>query len=420
MKNHRSIRAGFLLALSLGFMPAVSFAQYFEEEPNDACLASQTIGALDSLPASVAGSLDADFGVDPPIFDVDFYTAEAAAGSRLRLELRGAESGEGTLGDPFLGVFDAACNLIAFNDDSVLGLDSRLDFQVPADGVFTVAAAGCCDAGFDGQHPQEGSYVLHVLEAPPAIGSIGGRLVDAVSGAPLAGFLPPYPFLELFRCGAASCPEYVAFAVPDNDGRFRIETDNNGNPLEVGEYRLEARAEAYEPAQVGPFAIAAAEDFDLGDIGLHPPPVVFGNVVPCADVPASGGLCRYSVEVRNNTRRPIQGIGWSIVQAAGTGSALGYSVFAADREQLARIPALSSRRLVFSFRVPEGVAVGAFFCPDAWFSDRENAFLGTLRTEFLFCVSKQDGAYTAMNEKLAAARLDQRSRPGGRIVKPRN
>lgn len=404
--------AGIVLAASLCLGPAQAVGQ--EQEPNNTCLAAQVVGALPVLPTIVSGSLDTDPTPDPPFYDVDFYQFNASPAVRLRAELRGAGSSVGTLGDPFLGVFDSSCNLLAVNDDSVLGLESRLDFEVPADGVFILAASGCCDGNFDGTHGQEGSYELGILEPPAAIGSISGRVVDAVSGEPLPGDVPPYAFAEIFSCSIDGCYFYLAFIPVAGDGSFRIENDNDGNPISAGNYLIASRAEGYELTEAGPFTVGAAEDFDLGDIALSKPPVDFASVLPCADLPAAGGVCRYAVRVRNNTNVPIAGLGWSIVTASGTGSPRGYSQFPANRSQLLRLPPNSSRALEFSFVVPAGVSDGAIFCADGWFSDRETSFLGTLNYETLFCVSKQSGAFRSLDPKVAAGMLELRA---SRVVK---
>ncbi|MDH3842190.1 MAG: hypothetical protein OES35_14865, partial [Chromatiales bacterium] len=77
-----------------------------------------------------------------------------------------------------------------------------------------------------------------------------------------------------------------------------------------------------------------------------------------------------------------------------------------------------SRTLRFSFNVPAGVADGAFFCADGWFSDRETAFMGTLRNEFLFCSVKQFGMFKALDPKVAAGMLKAHGQNRGRGVKP--
>ncbi len=309
MKHPLILSAGIVLAAWLVLDPAPVLAQVAEQEPNDACLAAQNVGATGGLPVIVSGSLETDYTADPPVFDIDFYQFDASPGMRMRAELRGATIGVGTLGDPYLGLFDSDCNLLAANDDSVLGLDSQIDLEVPADGVVVLAASGCCDNEFIGSHGQEGSYELSLLEAPPAIGSISGRVVSAFSGEPLSGIESPYAFAELFRCSNAGCFNYVVFLPIDADGMFRVETDDIGAPLEIGSYLVAARAEGYQPAETAPFAVGEAENYDVGDIALAPPPISMINVLPCVDLPAEGGVCRYTVDVHNNTADDIRGLG---------------------------------------------------------------------------------------------------------------
>ena len=63
---------------------------------------------------SIAGSLDSVEGAP----DIDFFRITGVPGELVRADLQGASSGNGTLGDPFLGLFDGFCNLIDVNDDA--------------------------------------------------------------------------------------------------------------------------------------------------------------------------------------------------------------------------------------------------------------------------------------------------------------
>ena len=65
---------------------------------------------------------------EPP-GDVDFFVIQASEGMRLRAGLRGDDTQPAPLVDPYLGLFDINCNLLAANDD-YLGLNSRLTFVV--------------------------------------------------------------------------------------------------------------------------------------------------------------------------------------------------------------------------------------------------------------------------------------------------
>ena len=212
--------AAALVASPFLLTPALA-EQYSEIEPNAPCESAQIIGLPPSYPSSVVGELE--YVAEWP-GDVDFYVFEAPEGMRLRAGLRGATTGSGTLVDPYLGLFDTACNLIMFNDDFG-GLNSRIDFEVPQGGTFILAASGCCDFYFDGSHGQYGTYRLRVFEPPVPVQAITGRLVDAVSGEPLAGTLPPYSNAELILCSQEGCFQGMNNLQPDELGVFRFETD---------------------------------------------------------------------------------------------------------------------------------------------------------------------------------------------------
>lgn len=388
MKTIRDILAAATLATVILCAPATTRADSFEIEPNDTCETAQTVGYLGSLPHAVRGSLD-------PVFDVDFFVLEAEPGAELQARLLGAFSGEGSLEDPFLGAFHSHCEFIAADDDGGGGLESRLRFTVPANGRIVLAATACCDTEFTGNHGQEGSYALVIEEAPPAIGSISGRLTDSKTGQGLSGMAPTFAWLSLNRCADVFCWDFVTSVAVEVDGRFQLSTDYLQRPIETGSFVIEASAMAYDPAVVGPFEVGPNEHLDLGDIPLAPPPMAFGAVTPCDDLPSAGGTCRYSVEVRNNTADSIGGLAWSNVVAHGTGSRYDFSQFTAARHQVSNIRGMSGATLRFSFDVPAGVADGAFICVDAWFSNRDNAFLGTILQAHLFCVVKSGGSFQA-------------------------
>ena len=102
-----------LVALILlgGHIP-LTFAQGVEAESNNPCTSAQDFGAI-TLPFTVDGSLDSI----PASPDVDFFKFTGPPGTPVKVDLEGSLTGKGTLGDPFLGFFDSACNLIATNDD---------------------------------------------------------------------------------------------------------------------------------------------------------------------------------------------------------------------------------------------------------------------------------------------------------------
>src|SRR5262245_12087168 len=176
---------------------ATALGQGVEVEPNNPCPTAQNFGAV-ALPFTVAGSLDSTLG-NP---DVDFFRFSGPPGAVVRVDLEGQSTGQGTLGDPFLGFFDAGCTRIAVNDDGGINLNARLVLAIPANGVFILGVTRCCDAGFLGGGV--GTYQL-TLTPSAAIGSISGRVVDAQSGEPLAGDTNPFASARLLHCEAGVC-----------------------------------------------------------------------------------------------------------------------------------------------------------------------------------------------------------------------
>lgn len=405
------LHATALVAASVLFPGAVSAQLFAEAEPNNPCDSAQLIGMPTEWPAVVAGELTPT-GAEPP-GDVDFFLFQATEGMLLRAGLRSDTNQPVPLGDPFLGLFDRDCNLLEWNDDSLLSLNSRLTFQVPAggDGYFILAASGCCDFAFDGNHGYEGAYLLRLAPPPEPIQAIIGRVVDGISGAPLPGNAPPYSFVELVRCTVDGCFATIGNASPDEFGVFRFETDFVGLPLDPGRFLVRAYAGDYIPAEVGPFEVASGEIADLGDIGLQPPPFVFENIVPCTDIPATGGKCNYSVDIRSNIAEAVKGLGWSIVNACCGTSPVGYTVFPADQNRNVALGAFKARTLNFSFNVPADVSAGTSMCVDAWFSDRTTDYFGTLRNQPLFCVMKQYDAFMIVGAETAASMLGRKN-PG--------
>jgi hypothetical protein len=215
--------------------------------------------------------------LDPPpdAGDVDFYRFEGVPDSGIQIDLEGQETGKGTLFDPFLGIFDSACNLIQANDGNG-SLNSRIVATVPPDGVVIVAATSCCDYGFQGSFGVSGSYQLAMSPVEFA-NSIRGQVVDAVTGEPLPGFVFPFAFVQLLRCTNGICQEYVATRGTEFAGQFLFERHGpNQVLLLAGTYLLRASASTYLDFEVGPFVIAEGEDLVLGDVPLTPQPTAEG------------------------------------------------------------------------------------------------------------------------------------------------
>lgn len=89
----------------------------------------------------------------------DRYAVELAAGQAYCFDLKGLFSGQGTLGNPYLYMYDAEGSPLAWDDDGGQGLDSRLVFTPLAGGTYYLGAAARDNA-------QTGTYTLDAFAVP--------------------------------------------------------------------------------------------------------------------------------------------------------------------------------------------------------------------------------------------------------------
>ena len=92
--------------------------------------------------------------------DQDWFAFEMVEGDTYRINLRGASGDHGTLGDPYLELYDAAGVLIAADDYGGTGGNARLTFTATESGTYFIAAEGYASA-------YTGTYDLGVRLLPP-------------------------------------------------------------------------------------------------------------------------------------------------------------------------------------------------------------------------------------------------------------
>ena len=87
-----------------------------------------------------------------PNGDRDWYRVDLKGGQTYTFDLLGSASGSGTLTDPFLylykfspSLFGGSVSLVASDDDSAGGLQSRIVYTPTVDATFYLAAAGYND-----------------------------------------------------------------------------------------------------------------------------------------------------------------------------------------------------------------------------------------------------------------------------------
>jgi 5-hydroxyisourate hydrolase-like protein (transthyretin family) len=504
---HRIVPALLIVTATLTTAMPVS-SQVADVEQNDTCATHENIGAA-PLPFTLSANLE----TPPDIPDVDFFQFTATPSKTLQLDLEGFATGKGTLADPFLGVFDSACSLITADDSSGIPPNARIQFAVPPSGVFFVAATSCCDFTFNGTGLSSGSYQLSISELQ-AIGSISGRVVDAASGLPLPGNLPPFASVELRRCTNGDCFETVAFTSPDdlgffrfeqgfgqvltagtyqlsvtagptyqpvlsppfdvsegqhydagdialspvptigsisgrvvdaatgaplggavppfasvrllrcddfgcfdlnfqstdNQGRFRFQTDSFGMPLPAGTYRLVVAADQYHDRTTDPFTVGENENLDLGDIGLTSPPIRFSELRPCGLLPPEGGTCAYSFRITNSQTSTLSGLAWTIVDAFNSATFSETTRFQPWPPALYLLEPGQSRVVRAEFEVPSSAPNGTTICVEGRVSQGDG-FFNVVGQKSLFCIVKGYTGFRLASDRETQALLRKERAP---------
>jgi hypothetical protein len=408
MKQAHLTMKALVLGLLLvgGILASIHPASAQEIEPNDPCSAAQDVGEI-ALPFTLAGGLDST----EEVADVDFFQFAGAPGSIVKVDLEGEPTGKGTLADPLLGFFDSGCNLIAANDDGGVGVNSRLALTIPDDGIFILAATQYPDFEFLG-----GGVGTYEITVAPflAIGSISGRVVDALSGTPLPGDTEPFAFVQLLRCEGDEGCFPVNEQPATSEGRFLFDRDFSAEPLGMGTYQVVAFANQYQPGRTDPFALGEGEERDVGDVQLEPFPVQLSNINPCGNISAKGGTCKYSVTVANRSGTRLDAEAWSLVVGFGIGSFTDFTHFQAGIRQLT-LQSEDSKEARFEFRVPSQVLAGATICTELFVSRRRAAFFDTVGAAGLFCITKEDAGFSIVADKKAQQIFRQTS---GRALMP--
>ena len=92
----------------------------------------QTSGFL-SVGGTVTGFIDY-------VWDRDWYGVTLQAGRTYEFEMRGLDSGGGSLSDPYLALYSQFSNFLTENDDGGQGFDSLLTFTASTSGTYYISA----------------------------------------------------------------------------------------------------------------------------------------------------------------------------------------------------------------------------------------------------------------------------------------
>ncbi|WP_264211859.1 M10 family metallopeptidase [Leisingera thetidis] len=98
--------------------------------------------------------------------DRDWVAIELTAGESYTIEMSGAVSGGGTLGDPYLRLHSANGSQLRYDDDSGPGYEAAITFTASSTGTYYINAGSYRDSG-------SGSYTVSVSEyTPPDPGTL--------------------------------------------------------------------------------------------------------------------------------------------------------------------------------------------------------------------------------------------------------
>lgn len=304
--------------------------------------------------------------------------------------------------------FDCYEYMAAMQVDSVgvFSFTSRYDGSPLPAGAYQIQAyaqgyLAVSTAPFDVGSEQHFDLGVLQLDPLPLIGSVSGRLLDALDGTPLVGQAPPFAAAMLARCEDFGCYG-IAYVSTDEMGRFRFEGPID--QITEGDYIVIGQADGYRPGESARLTISRNEHLDIGDLSLQPVPIRFGDVHACQI--AEGENCEFGIDISVRIAGHLKAEAWSIVQYLPTSTPGPTSNFQVGRlgvsnpkpQQLNLKPG-ESRTLWFQVAIPDHVAEGFLVCTSIFIGKSPNPQFDLLAEQPLFCAFKQEGALNMLTEK---------------------
>ncbi len=205
----------------------------------------------------------------------DWFRIELSAGRIYQFELRGTDSGGGTLADPLLQLRDSAGNVLTSDDDSGTGQDARLNHLVSGSGTYYLAAYGYSGDAI-------GSYTLSARDmGVDDHGDSGSTTSTLALGSSIGGDLQFIDDQDWFRIDLTAGTTYVfrlqgansdagtltdpVLSIADNSGVLLNTAYDYGvgaflvhTPTSSGSYYLAARTYSSSPG--GTYTLSALQD----------------------------------------------------------------------------------------------------------------------------------------------------------------
>ncbi|WP_420626876.1 choice-of-anchor R domain-containing protein [Candidatus Poriferisodalis sp.] len=134
--------------------PAVDNRNSVSEPANGDLLADDSTAGVVEAGGFVTGNIEV-------ANDVDWFRVELVSGRQYQFDLEGSATGHGTLGDPFLTLYDDSSTRLGRYNDGGEGFNSRARYTATASSTHYLAASEPNDA--------TGTYTLTVRDLTPAV-----------------------------------------------------------------------------------------------------------------------------------------------------------------------------------------------------------------------------------------------------------
>lgn len=235
----------------------------------------------------------------------------------------------------------------------------------------------------------------------PRVGSIRGRVIDRVTGAPLSDTADPRAQVSLYSCWDPASEwgcSRVADLPVEADGTWVFASQPDGSAPAPGTFRVYAFAEQYNGGQSANFTVGDGENVDAGTVALDSYPVRLYLQRGCGEIPSTGGTCRAAVRIVNGLGTRLMGEAWSVVNARNPdfgGSTL--TTFQTGLSRPVFLAPAASLTVPLEFTVPAGVQDGTSICGQTVVAPRANRF-ETFGARHMFCLNKGVQGFSAVPE----------------------
>lgn len=243
----------------------------------------------------------------------------------------------------------------------------------------------------------------------PVIGSVSGRLVDAVSGEPISSATVYLNACDDFGSGEF-CFRIRATITTGADGNFSFSPADTFDPLIPGRYKITYSADQYNSADLPAFSVGEDEHVALGTIAVEPFAVRITEATGCSFIPASGGVCEYRVRLVNGQRNAKKVHVWSVINTFGSFPAPD-TTFQPEAARTISLKPGESRVVRFRLPVPAAVRPGTIFSAEVLASPDTRAFyFEPANRRTIFSAYKDFGGTFQQLPEEAARELQQQLR----------